>query len=136
METNEHRTKTLEIVNVFKNSNPWQGNVEERGKKFQKCFEDLKKVYNKPKLKLIISVDSKISNWHTSAASYFDIRRKVIVLNGRLSVITFLHEFAHALNGHSEEKAREWSVDIFKEVFPDKFEKLNHNYNMYIKEKK
>ncbi|MGK7345033.1 MAG: hypothetical protein ACNS63_04415 [Candidatus Nitrospinota bacterium M3_3B_026] len=47
----------------------------------------------------------------------------VIVLEGRLSVLTLLHELAHA-RGMDERKAVRWSVNLYRRVYPRHFEKL------------
>ncbi len=58
-----------------------------------------------------------------SSASFYNPEEHKILLTGKLSVITFLHEFAHAL-GYDEEQARKWSLTLFKKVYPVAFEKL------------
>ena len=50
-------------------------------------------------------------------------RNGVIYLE-KLSIITLLHEFAHAAFGHSEHTAVEWSVNLFRKVYPEQFKKL------------
>jgi hypothetical protein len=47
----------------------------------------------------------------------------VITMRGRLSVVTYLHEFAHAL-GHGERGACRWSLNLFRRVFPAQFARL------------
>jgi hypothetical protein len=42
---------------------------------------------------------------------------------GRLSVVTYLHEFAHAL-GRDERGACRWSINLFRRVFPEQFARL------------
>jgi hypothetical protein len=60
-----------------------------------------------------------------SSHSYFDSIERCITMIGKLSVITFLHEFAHALNPDgAEEFARMWSLTLFRKVYPKAFENL------------
>ncbi len=64
--------------------------------------------------------------------------RKGMYQNGviyleKLSIITLLHEFAHAAFGHSEYKAVEWSVNLFRKVFPKQFEKLEPKGHTLVK---
>ena len=59
----------------------------------------------------------------SSGSSYYDSHRKVIVLCGSLSLITYLHEFAHA-RGWDEIKAVRWSLSLFKRCFPKMFAAL------------
>jgi hypothetical protein len=39
-------------------------------------------------------------------------------LRGKLSVVSYLHEAAHAFFGRSERRACKWSVNLFKRTFP------------------
>lgn len=59
-----------------------------------------------------------------SAMSFWNEEDRYILLTGKLSVITFCHEFAHAM-GMDEEQARKWSLTLFKNVYPIAFEKLS-----------
>lgn len=60
-----------------------------------------------------------------SAPSYYDSIERCITMIGKLSVITFLHEFAHALNPEGgEDFARMWSLTLFRKVYPKSFERL------------
>ncbi|HOE19098.1 MAG TPA: hypothetical protein PK344_16980 [Syntrophorhabdaceae bacterium] len=59
-------------------------------------------------------------------------RNGVIYLE-KLSVITLLHEFAHAVFGTSEYKAVEWSVNLFRKVYPEQFEKLEPKGHTLVK---
>ena len=50
--------------------------------------------------------------------------RHTIILRGRLSVITTLHEAAHVLFGAPERTAVAWSLAMFQACFPLSFAKL------------
>ena len=65
-----------------------------------------------------------ISPGGESAASHYNSEEEYVLLTGKLSVITFLHEMAHVLQ-YDEEQARKWSLTLFKKVYPIAFEKLN-----------
>lgn len=58
-----------------------------------------------------------------SRRSFYHARTKTIVMVEKLSIITFLHEFAHAL-GKDEVGAVRWSLTLFKRVWPQQFERL------------
>ncbi|MEM5866348.1 MAG: hypothetical protein QXG39_00310 [Candidatus Aenigmatarchaeota archaeon] len=115
--------EVIQVLQKFKEMNPWKGTVGERIDKFKWLFKEMKRIYNLNDWQLICAVPTEIKNWYSSGSSYCDKLRKVIVLRGRLSVITFLHEFAHAL-GMSQGEARVWSESLFKKVFPEKWENL------------
>lgn len=59
----------------------------------------------------------------SSGSSCYIPAMHTIVLNGRLSVLTLLHEFAHAL-GKDEKAACKWSLNLFKKVYPRQFRRL------------
>ena len=65
--------------------------------------------------------------------AYFNRDSNTIYLGGKFSIITCLHEFAHALRFHwglnegrikEETIARHWSVLLFKTLFPIAYENL------------
>jgi hypothetical protein len=49
----------------------------------------------------------------------------MIVLEGKLSIITLLHEFAHIIRGSDEVECRKWSMNLFRKVYPKQFARLN-----------
>jgi hypothetical protein len=58
-----------------------------------------------------------------SDGSFYIPALNAMYLRGRTSVVTTLHEFAHAL-GKSEWEACRWSIWLFKTTFPKSFERL------------
>lgn len=54
-----------------------------------------------------------------------------IVLRGKLSIITLLHEFAHA-RGYREYGAVRWSLNLFRKVYPRQFERLTFRGHMAV----
>ncbi len=59
-----------------------------------------------------------------SGSSNYNPTTHMIEMRGNLSIITFLHEYGHAL-GKGERSATKWSVNLFKRAFPVQFEKLD-----------
>jgi len=112
----------IHILKKFKKLNPWKGSIAERKQKFRWCFEQLCKLYD-VKCRLVFAVPDDITQWYSSGGSYYDGLNNEIVLRGRLSVITFLHEFAHKL-GMGQREAKQWSEKLFKLVWPEKYAKL------------
>ncbi|GMT43050.1 MAG: hypothetical protein IEMM0002_1461 [bacterium] len=64
----------------------------------------------------------------SSGSSCYIPANHTIVLSGKLSVITLLHEFAHA-RGRNEREAVRFSVNLFKKVYPKQFNKLMEGNN-------
>lgn len=67
-----------------------------------------------------------------SGSSNYNLTTHMITMSGNLSIITFLHEYGHALQ-KGERSATAWSVNLFKRVFPNQFEKLDHSQHTLIR---
>ena len=109
------RPSVLAAVKQFARSKPYRGTTDERMTKFRDLHDDLCDIYGRPTLlafQLLDGSDSGASNYRPTA--------DVITLCGRLSVVTYLHEFAHAL-GRDERGAVRWSVNLFRACFPRSF---------------
>ena len=110
---------TLRAVKAFARSKPWRGTLEERQSKFRQLHADLCRVYSVTPM-LQIQGDGT----GDSGGSCFQPGANVITLPGRLSVITFLHEWGHVLKGHSEFEACRWSLRLFQRCFPRSWGRL------------
>lgn len=55
----------------------------------------------------------------------------LIIMRGKLSIITFLHEYAHAL-GMNEDRAKEWSQSLFRLCYPKSIGKLKASNGLLI----
>jgi hypothetical protein len=111
---------TLKAMRQFKDAKPWRGNQQERIAKFTALVTELSQVYGiQPPMLDASSVDSDES----SDRSFYVPMLHSIHLVGKLSVITLLHEFSHAL-GKNEHDACRWSLNLFKRVFPKQWERL------------
>ena len=122
--------EVIEVLRVFRSMNPWRGTNKQRYDKFLWLCGRLNEIYG-----LNVKLVSRVHGppYTFSGASYYNPVRKTIVLIGRYSVITFLHEYGHALDysnwssrlpAHGEHWAVMFSVTLFKTVFPDKYAKL------------
>src|SRR6185295_9005202 len=108
--------ETLKAVRAFAASKPWRGTFEERQAKFKQLHADLCRVY---RVNPTLNIES--DGTGDSGGSSFRPGANVITLTGRLSVITFLHEWGHVLKGHSEFEACRWSLRLFQRCFPRSF---------------
>ncbi len=119
----KYRRGVIAAVKEFRRVGPWQGTLEEREGKFRRLNEALAGAYGilAPRLRF-----EKIDGSFSGASSCLrggDGRPAVITMRGRLSVVTFLHEFAHAL-GKDERGACRWSINLFRRVFPRQYARL------------
>jgi len=121
-----YKPETLRSLEAFKTSNPWKGIIPARMEKFQRLHEDLCSIYN---VDVQICFDPSIMLNESSGRSNYNPIDNMITLHGKLSVLTFLHEWGHVLKGRSEHKACRWSVNLFRKIFPDNFERLYSNAN-------
>lgn len=111
--------ETLDAIQAFARLKPWRGTFDERQSKFRQLHADLCQIYGVNPT-LIVQGDGT----GDSGSSSFCLGTNVIALTGRLSVITFLHEWGHVLKGHSEFEACRWSLGLFQRGFPKSFARL------------
>lgn len=123
--------EVLAMMARFKATNPWlrEGPENTRTHKFNALLKELRTFY---------TVDVR-ANYRRitipqsdSGASHYNHRRRLIVMEGRFSVVTFLHEFAHAM-GFNEHEAVYWSTNLFAKTFPEKLGALEARGHMLIR---
>jgi len=114
----KYRPEALRAMRAFRDARPFQGTERERFAKIAALHVLLCDTYG---IFPILRRD-----WMTegdSGSSCFRPGENSITLSGRLSVITYLHEFAHAL-GKGERGACRWSLNLFRRIFPRSFARL------------
>jgi hypothetical protein len=109
------RPAVIEAVKRFALAKPYRGTSEERQQKFMALHHDLCSLYCKQTVLTFGTIDSS-----DSGSSFYQPSADAITLTGKLSVVTYLHEFAHAL-GRDERGAVRWSVSLFRLCFPRSF---------------
>jgi hypothetical protein len=107
--------ETMNAVRIFARQKPWRGTREERIEKFRALHKRLCAVYSLSTKLQIVGGDGP-----TSVYSHYQRRKDTIVLQGRLSVVTYLHLFAYAIDCRGGEVVK-WSVNLFKRRFPISF---------------
>ena len=115
------RAAALRAVRAFAESNPWKGTVAQRKQKFRALNDSLAVAYGitEPEL-LFESIDGS----HSGASHYIPALHRIVMV-GKLSVVTYLHEFAHA-RAIGERGACRWSINLFRRCFPRQFSRLVH----------
>ena len=116
-ETMTFRSAALRAVQQFARTHPWQG----------KLNHDLADAHSIAEPDLTFGV----IDGSSSGASHYVPSKHRIVLTGKLSVTTFLHEFGHGL-GLGEKDACRWSINLFKRCFPTQYGRLVHVGHMLI----
>jgi len=119
----KYRRGVIATVKEFKREGPWRGSIEERKARFRRLNEALAGAYEMPTPDLRFERIGGSFSGASSCARQGDGRPAAITMRGRLSVVTFLHEFAHAL-GKDERGACRWSINLFRRVFPRQYARL------------
>lgn len=113
----------------------WTGKIAERKRAFAELHEEIRMHAARTTAHAfadctldLSEIPHRFSEWHASGASAFHAAQNRIVLRGRLSVVTYLHEVAHALGCEGtdagENEAQAWASGIFAEAFPEKAARL------------
>jgi hypothetical protein len=113
-----YRAGVLQLVAEFAVDHPFRGTNLERFRKLAALHVALCDIYGR----FPILCAEGLTGEHSGGSSFSPVSN-TITLRGRLSVITYLHEFGHAL-GKNEAGACRWSLNIFKRVFPVAFSRL------------
>jgi len=111
----------ISSVERFALTNPWQGSSKSRKLKFQQLNRELAGAchIDEPALEF-----GHLDGGSSGASHYIPGSHRIVVV-GKLSVVTFLHEFAHAL-GFDENDACWWSINLFRKSFPRQYSRLIH----------
>ena len=118
------RRGVVGAVKTFKRAGPWRGTLATRKRKFRRLNKALADVYAVPVPELRFEgIDGSFSGASSCLRGEAN-RPAVITMCGKLSVVTYLHEFAHAL-GRDERGACKWSVNLFRRVFPRQYARLH-----------
>lgn len=111
----EYPPAVLQALYNYRDSRPWRGTLRERQTKLRKLHRELNAVTGR-KTRLKIQ--------GVSIPDRYQISADCIYLNSEFSVITYLHEYAHALFGRDEVTACRWSINLFRKVFPRSYSRL------------
>ena len=109
-----YRPEVTHAVIRFARRHPWRGTVEDREAKFEQLNRDLATACGIA----VPALNCQCIDGSSSGSSHYIPTQHRIVLVGKLSVVTYLHEFAHAL-GMDERDACRWSINLFRRCFPE-----------------
>jgi hypothetical protein len=108
------KAEALRAVRRFARSKPWRGTLEERKAKFRRLNRALARAYGIARPRLVFCRVG--GNPEVGNGSYQPVTHTITLL-GKLSVVTYLHEFGHA-RGYGERGACRFSVNLFRRAFP------------------
>lgn len=118
-------TYPMNVINAvaeFRDKKAWRGTVPERKEKFLFLHEKLCACAGITATLNFRGLD--LDTETPTGNGYFDPQANAITLVNKLSVITYLHEFAHAVWGSDERIAVVWSLNLFRIMFPLSFQNL------------
>lgn len=112
----------IAAIKRFKKKKTHNRTSMERLAAMRELARDLSLVYQRDEVKVtaVCLVDDETAD---SRGSFYHRKTDTIVMVEKLSIITLLHEFAHAL-GKDEVGAVRWSLTLFKRVWPEQFDRL------------
>ena len=112
----------IAAIKRFKKKKTHNRTTYERLEAMRELARDLSIVYGRPEVKVaaVCLVEDETAD---SRSSFYHRKTDTIVMLEKLSIITLLHEFAHAI-GKDEVGAVRWSVTLFKRIWPERFEML------------
>jgi hypothetical protein len=109
------------VMRIFSASKPWSGSIEARKRK----FTDVNRLMATACRIQAPTLTFGSLDGGSSGSSYYSPGEHRITLTGKLSVVTFLHEFAHS-QGMNEQDACRWSINLFRRCFPKQYSRLVH----------
>lgn len=104
----------------LRDSHAWTGTVAEKTAKYDRLLTKLSQAYQITKPRLVIGFTEENNTPRSSGASNYNPMTHTLTLLGKFSVVTFLHEFAHAM-GYDEYYACVFSDNLFKKYFPQSY---------------
>jgi len=130
-DTMTFRPAAIAAVRAFRESHPWRGSIPERVAKLRLLNRDLARAYRMriPRLSFILIG---MAPAHGQYSRLGDGPR-MITLTGHLSVVTYLHEFAHA-RGMDERQALAWSINLFRRMFPISYASCRHDGTVLVQD--
>jgi len=132
-DTLQYRPETMRIMKKWRDEiKPYRPReyspdaVQKKLKKFTKLSDTLANIYGirPPKIRVGTMNAQTWNQPMSSGSSNYSPGTHTITINGKFSVVTFLHEFGHA-RGFDEPDAVTWSVNLFKRIYPRSFARLH-----------
>ena len=118
----------LHAVQRFADSKPWKGSSKSRQEKFRQLNRSMAAACRITLPKLVFG---RLDGGNAGGSRYTPRIHRIIIV-GKLSVVTFLHEFAHAL-GYGEREACRWSINLFRKCFARQYSRLIHVGHMLVR---
>jgi len=122
----KYKPEVLRALRAFRRAKAWRGTVGQRTQRFAELHRELCRIYRRS-----TALYFEPGPGDSGSSCYVPVRDQII-LRGRLSVVTYLHEFAHAL-GKDERGACAWSINLFRRIFPRSYARCEHVRHTLVK---
>ena len=125
----------FEALRKFKKAKTYNLSIEQRLEHMKVMVQDLAEAHDitAPTLSMENCTEANRNVAGISGSSNYNPAIHHITMVGKLSIITLLHEFGHALTSVRDEYfACGYSTELFKAVYPDQFARLNYNGHMAL----
>ena len=121
----KYRRGVRAAVKAFAKSKPFRGTDQERFEKLVKLHNRLCEIYG-----VAPSLTFNDSSEYPSPGVFIPSSNEIVL--STFSVITYLHEFGHAL-GKGEKQTCRWSLNLFRDYFPRSWSRLVPRGHMMVK---
>jgi hypothetical protein len=115
---------TMSALRDYRKEKPWEGSLNVRMKKIRELHDDLCRIYKRntelyfdPMMYLDL-VSGK------STKNYYSAKRDTIFFRSSVNTLNFLSLWGEVLYPDNYAKSLWWSLNLFRKVFPDQFQKL------------
>jgi hypothetical protein len=115
----------LAAVRAYARSKPWRGTLEERRQKIRALYTALAAAYGIPTPTLVFGDHGEGDSGRSCCIPAMG----TVILRGKNSCISALHEFHHLL-GNNEREACRWSLNLFRRCFPRSWSRLRFEGHM------
>ena len=121
-----YKPDVLRAAKALARSKPWRNaTAAEKEQKYRAANKALAAAYGIPEPTLVFQTDEA----QDSGASCYIPSTNTIILRGRMSVVSFLHEWGHRL-GKDEKRACSWSINLFRRCFPKSWAHVKFDRHM------
>jgi len=119
-ENRKYKPKVLLATKLYARLKPWRGTEDEQWDKLRIYCTMMNEAYRND---VFLVRDA---NYHGEGC--FNLATHKITMS-KVSVITFMHEYAHSL-GKDEHEAVKWSLCLFKRIFKKSFSNIEFEGHM------
>lgn len=136
----EYRDETMALMDKWRDEkHPFRPKeysiqaVREKSQKFQWLSDRLADIYRIRRPRVVVGrvTEQTWSAEGSSGSSSYSPATHTIRIQGKFSVVTFLHEFGHA-RGFDETDTTMWSVNLYKRIFPNAFSRAFGDGHMLV----